>query len=305
MDHKYISVNEYLKDRYGEKVYKLSIDAGMTCPNRDGTIGTGGCIFCSKGGSGDFTFGDDKRYSCSADDIVRQLEKAKSLIVKKSGCRKYIAYFQAFSNTYASTEYLRKVFYAAIEQPEVVILSIATRCDCISDEVLMLLKELNEIKPVWVEMGLQSVHAATLSYIKCGYTYEQYAKSVYRLNEAGIDVIAHLILGLPGETESMMLDSVDRTCSLPIQGIKLQLLHVLKGTELADIYEKEPFHIMSMEEYCSLVVKCIEHIPSDIIVHRMTGDGPRRLLIEPKWSTDKKRVLNTLKHMLKEEIPQI
>lgn len=301
MDHKYISVNEYLKNRYGEKVYKLSIDAGMTCPNRDGTIGTEGCIFCSKGGSGDFTFGNDKRYSCTAEDIVCQLNKAKTLISKKTGCSKYIAYFQPFSNTYAPVNYLRRVFHAAIEQPEVVILSIATRCDCISDEVLSLLKELNKIKPVWVEMGLQSVHASTLTYIECGYTYEQFEDCVYRLNNAGIDVIAHLILGLPGETENMMLESVDRVCSLPIKGIKLQLLHVLKDTKLAEIYKAEPFHIMSMDEYCTLVIKCVEHIPYGMIIHRMTGDGPRRLLIEPGWSTDKKRVLNTLKHMLNEK----
>ena len=301
MSHKYTSVNEYLKNKYGEKIYKLSIDAGMTCPNRDGRLGTGGCIFCSEGGSGDFAFGKDERYSCTAQDIVRQLSDAKSLIEAKSDCHKFIAYFQAFTNTYAPVDYLREVFYAAAEQPDIEILSIATRCDCLSDEVINLLAGLNEIKPVWIEMGLQSVYPSTLSYIKCGYTYGQFEESTYRLKEAGIDVIAHLILGLPCETEDMMLKSVDRVCSLPIQGIKLQLLHVLKGTELAKIYENEPFHIMSMDEYCSLIVKCIDRIPSDIIIHRMTGDGPRRLLIEPKWSTDKKRVLNTLKHMLQSE----
>ncbi len=290
----YTSINDHLKNKYGEKVYKLSIDAGMSCPNRDGRLGTGGCIFCSEGGSGDFAFGKKERYSCSAEDIVSQLEQAKELIAGKTDCHKFIAYFQAFTNTYAQVDYLRKVFYAAIEQPDIEILSIATRCDCISDEVLELLKELNRIKPVWVEMGLQSVHPKMLEYIKCGYTYEQFADSTYRLNEAGIDVIAHLILGLPGEDHNMMIASVDRVCTLPIRGIKLQLLHVLKNTELADIYEKNPFHIMSMEEYCTLVAECVKHIPEDIIIHRLTGDGPRRLLIEPKWSTDKKRVLNML-----------
>jgi hypothetical protein len=289
-----MSINQYLKSIYGEKIYKLSIDAGMTCPNRDGKLGTGGCIFCSEGGSGDFAIGKKERYSCSAEDIVSQLGRAKELIAEKADCHKFIAYFQAFTNTYAPVDYLRKVFYAAIEQPDIEILSIATRCDCISEEVLELLKELNRIKPVWVEMGLQSVHPETLEYIKCGYTYEQFKESTYRLSEAGIDVIAHLILGLPGEDHDMMLGSVDTVCSLPIRGIKLQLLHVLKNTELADIYEENPFHIMSMEEYCSLVGDCIKHIPEDIIIHRLTGDGPRRLLIEPKWSTDKKRVLNML-----------
>ena len=296
----HISVSEYLKEKYGEKVYKLSIDAGMTCPNRDGTLGTGGCIFCSGGGSGDFTFGNGKKFSCTSEDIISQLDKARSLISAKSDCRKFIAYFQAFSNTYAPIEYLRKVFYAAIEQPDIVGLSVATRCDCIPDETLLLLKELNSIKPVWVEMGVQSVHPATLEAMKCGYTYEQFEDSVYRLSEADIDVIGHLILGLPGETHEMMIASVDKVCSLPIGGIKLQLLHVLEGTELAKMYEEKPFHIMSMEEYCSLVVECLKHIPKEIVIHRLTGDGPRRLLIEPKWSIDKKRVLNTLKKMNKD-----
>ena len=302
MTDKHISVSEYLKEKYGEKVYKISIDAGMTCPNRDGTLGTGGCIFCSEGGSGDFAFGNGKKYSYTQEDIIGQLNSARSLISAKSDCRKFIAYFQAFSNTYAPVEYLRKVFFAAIEQPDIVGLSVATRCDCISEEVLSLLKELNSIKPVWVEMGMQSVHAQTLEAIKCGYTYEQFEDSVYRLSEAGINVIAHLILGLPGETHEMMIASVDKVCSLPIRGIKLQLLHVLKGTELAGKYEEEPFHIMSMEEYCSLVTECLNHIPKDIVIHRLTGDGPRRLLIEPKWSTDKKRVLNTLKKMQNKDL---
>ncbi len=298
MSMKYKSVNDHLKSIYGEKVYKLSIDAGMTCPNRDGTLGTEGCIFCSKGGSGDFTFGSGELYSCTAEDIKEQLRKAKGLIGKKTGCSKFIAYFQAFSNTYAPIDYLRKVFHAAIEEPDVVILSIATRCDCIGDDVLELLAELNEIKPVWVEMGLQSVHPETLSYIRCGYTYDRFREAVFRLHNAGIEVIAHLILGLPGESEEMMLESLDEVQKLPIQGIKLQMLHVLKGTELAGIYEEDPFPVMSMEEYCALVIKCLKRIRPDIIVHRITGDGPRRLLIEPEWSTDKKRILNIIKNSI-------
>ena len=297
---KHIFVNEYLRSIYGEKVYKLAIDAGMTCPNRDGTKGYGGCIFCSEGGSGDFTFGTGERYSCNGHDITAQIEKAKTLVAAKSDCRRFIAYFQAFTNTYAPIGYLREVFMAAARHPDIVILSIATRCDCISEEVLELLCELNSIKPVWVEMGLQSVHSRTLELIGCKYTYEEFEDSAYRLNEAGIDVIAHMILGLPGEDHSMMTESVDKVCRLPIKGIKLQLLHVLKGTGLERLYQNSPFHIMSMEEYCGLVVSLIQRIPPDIVIHRITGDGARYCLTEPMWSTDKKRVLNTINRMMKE-----
>lgn len=291
-------INEHLQNIYGEKVYKLSLDAGMTCPNRDGTKGVGGCIFCSEGGSGDFTFGDKELYSYTAQDIHDQIERAKSLISQKSDCHKFIAYFQAFSNTYAPIEYLREVFLAAANHPDIVTVSIATRCDCISQEVIELLREVNRIKPVWVEMGLQSVHPRTLDFINCKYTYEEFVESTDRLSAAGIDVIAHLILGLPGEDHKMMEESVDKACALPIKGIKLQLLHVLTGTRLEQIYTNDPFHIMSMDEYCELVVSLIRRIPEEIIIHRVTGDGPRNLLIEPKWSTDKKRVLNTINNML-------
>ncbi len=294
-------INEYLQNSYGEKVYKLALDAGMTCPNRDGTKGVGGCIFCSGGGSGDFTFGDKEPYSYNAQDIHDQIELAKSLISQKSDCHKFIAYFQAFSNTYAPIEYLREVFLAAANHPDIVIVSIATRCDCISWEVIELLSEMNRIKPVWVEMGLQSVHPQTLEFINCKYTYEEFEDSVRRISAVGIDVIAHLILGLPGEDHRTMEESVDKVCALPIKGIKLQLLHVLRGTRLEQMYINDPFHIMSMEEYCKLVVSLIRRIPEEIVIHRVTGDGPRKLLIEPKWSTDKKRVLNTINKMLKEE----
>ncbi len=300
MTKRHIFVNDYLQDKYGEKVYKISINAGMTCPNRDGTLGTGGCIFCSEGGSGDFTFGKDEPYSCTADDIAGQIERAKALISQKTDCRKYIAYFQPFSNTYAPVGYLREVYYAAAACPDIVGISVATRCDCISGEVLELLKELNAVKPVWVEMGLQTVHSSTLELLNCKYTYEKFKDAVLRLSNAGIDVIAHLILGLPGENHAMMCESVDKVCSLPIQGIKLQLLHILKGTELARMYSDDPFHIMSMEEYCLLVATLIKRIPPDIVIHRVTGDGARRLLIEPAWSTDKKRVLNMINKMLEE-----
>ena len=294
-------INEYLQNLYGEKVYKLALDVGMTCPNRDGTKGVGGCIFCSEGGSGDFTFGDKELYSYTAQDIHHQIERAKSLLCKKSDCHKFIAYFQAFTNTYAPIEYLRELYFAAANHSDIVTVSIATRCDCISQEVIELLREVNRIKPVWVEMGLQSAHPQTLEFINCKYTYEEFTKSTGRLSAAGIDVIAHLILGLPGENHRMMEESVDKVCALPIKGLKLQLLHILKGTRLEEVYKENPFHIMSMDEYCELVVSLIRRIPEGIVIHRITGDGARRLLIEPKWSTDKKRVLNTINRLLKEK----
>ena len=299
MPHTYTSVNEYLQHRFGEKIYKLSLNAGMTCPNRDGSLGSGGCFFCSEGGSGDFACGPALSLSCSAKDIVSQIEEAKKLVKKKTKGGRYIAYFQAFTNTYAPVDYLKEVFFAAINHPDIAILSIATRCDCLDENVISLLKELNSIKPVWVEMGMQSCHDETLKAMNCCYTFEQFAKSTYLLSENGIDVIAHVILGLPGESRQMMLESVLAACSLPISGIKLQLLHILKNTKLARMYEEEPFHIMSMEEYCDLIVECIDMIPENIIVHRLTGDGPRKLLIAPMWSTDKKKVLNTLNKLIR------
>lgn len=291
MSNHYTSVNEYLIEQFGEKVYKLSLNAGLTCPNRDGTIGTGGCIFCSEGGSGDFAMANGS--------IYQQIEDAKTLISSKTNCRKFIAYFQAFTNTYGPIEYLRNIFTEAINHPDIVVLSIATRCDCISNEVLELLMELNQIKPVWIEMGLQSIHPQTLELIKCGYTFDQFKKTTSQLSDVGIDVIAHIILGLPGETQSMMLNSIKEVCNLPIKGIKLSLLHVLKNTELADMYASSPWPMMSLEEYCHLVVACIDIIPDDIVVHRITGDGPRKLLIAPTWSTDKKRILNTINQLLR------
>lgn len=290
MSHGYTSVNKYLSEKFGEKVYKLSLNAGLTCPNRDGTLSTGGCIFCSEGGSGDF--------AVSGTDIYQQIEDAKKLISAKTNCRKFIAYFQAYTNTYGPIDYLRKIFTEAINHPDIVVLSIATRCDCIDENVLDLLIELNKIKPVWIEMGLQSIHPQTLELIRCGYTFDQFKKTTSLLSDAGIDVIAHIILGLPSETKSMMIDSVSQVCQLPIKGIKISLLHVLKNTVLADMYHANPWPMMTLDEYCLLVVECLKVIPSHVIVHRITGDGPRNLLIEPKWSTDKKRILNTINHLL-------
>lgn len=291
----YTSLNKYLRQTYGEKLYKISLNAGMSCPNRDGTLGTTGCIFCSEGGSGDFAA------SCNEINITEQIEKAKALISAKTNVSKYIAYFQAFTNTYAPVEYLRKIFYEAINHPDVAILSIGTRCDCLSEEVIDLLKELNSIKPVWIEMGMQSVHNDTLKRMNCCYTYEQFEKAVYSLNEANIEIIGHLILGLPGETKEMMLESVRMLCSLPINGIKLQLLHVLKNTPLEKMYIDNPFPMFELEEYCEMIARCLEIIPSNIVVHRITGDGPKKILVAPLWSADKKKVLNTIKMYVTDE----
>lgn len=286
-DKRYYSLNYYLKETFGEKVYRLSLDGGMTCPNRDGLLSTKGCAFCSAGGSGDFA-------ASKLLSITDQLEDAKKRIEKKTGCTRYIAYFQAYTNTYAPVSRLRALFTEALSHPQVCALSIGTRSDCLPEDVLDLLSELNEKKPVWVELGLQTIHNETLKRLNTHTTVEQFDDAVKRLTARGIPVTAHLILGLPGETKEMMLASVDHLAHSPISGIKLQLLHILKGTELAKQYENAPFPLFSMEEYCDLIVDCIERLPEDIVIHRITGDGPRTLLLAPLWSTDKKRVLNTI-----------
>lgn len=290
----YRSINDEMKDLYGKKVYRVSLDGGMTCPNRDGKIDTRGCIFCSQGGSGDFA--SNRNLS-----ITEQIEQGKRLIAKKvPNCDAFIAYFQAYTNTYADVGYLRKIFTEAINHPQVVILSIATRPDCLPDEVVDLLRELSQIKPVWVELGLQTIHEKSAEFIRRGYPLSVYDDAVLRLNEAGIKVITHVILGLPGENVDDMLSTVSYVCNGSSSGIKLQLLHVLKGTDLADYYEKTHFHIMSLEEYVDLVAECLKIIPKDMVVHRLTGDGPKELLIVPKWSADKKRVINAINKRLRE-----
>lgn len=292
-DKPYYSLDYYLKHTFGEKVYRLSLNGGMTCPNRDGTLDTRGCIFCSAGGSGDFA-------AAPTLSVTEQITQAKERVAAKSGCRKYIAYFQAYTNTYAPVSYLRKIFTEALSHSDIVALSIATRCDCLSNEILDMLEALNRRKPVWVELGLQTIHETTLTRIRSGFTLSQYEKAVLALHARGITIITHLILGLPGETKDMMRASVSHVAKLPIQGVKLQLLHVLKGTDLGTIYEKEPFPLFSLEEYCDFVADCITLLPPDIVIHRLTGDGPRSLLLAPLWSTDKKRVLNTIWKNLRE-----
>ncbi len=291
-DKRYYSLNYYLKRTYGEKVYRLSLNGGMTCPNRDGTIDSRGCIFCSAGGSGDFA-------ASPAQSVTLQLAAAREQIRSKTDCSRFIAYFQAYTNTYADISYLRNLYMEAVKAPEVAALSIATRCDCLGEDVLSLLCEINQIKPVWVELGLQTIHPATSRFIRSGFTYSCFLDTVQRLQDANLSTVVHLILGLPGETEAMMLESVDAVATLPVSGIKLQLLHILEGTDLAAYYRKHPFPVFSFDEYCNFLPKCLERLPEQMIIHRITGDGPRNLLIAPLWSTDKKRVLNQINRNMK------
>lgn len=282
----YYSLNEYLKNTFGEKVYKISLNGGMTCPNRDGTLDSRGCIFCSRGGSGEFA-------SNALLDIKSQIEQAKQRIKAKTDCRKFIAYFQPFTNTYASVEYLEDIFMQAIEGDEIVALSVATRPDCLCDEVLALLDRLNRIKPVWVELGLQTIHKQTSDYIRRGYELDVYDTAVRNLHKIGINVITHIILGLPNESKEMMLDTVkyvgERT-----DGVKLQLLHILKDTDLLDDYNACKFKALSLEEYIDILCDCIEVLPKNVVIHRITGDGDKKLLVAPMWSANKKNVLNTI-----------
>lgn len=289
----YLSFNKYLKDKFGQKVYKISLDGGFTCPNRDGKAGTRGCIFCSKGGSGDFA--ESREMS-----ITEQIESGKKKVEKKIKSGKYIAYFQAFTNTYAPVEILRQKYEEAINHPDIVALSIATRPDCLGDDVLRLLDEMNKIKPVFVELGLQTIHQKSAKYIRRGYDLSVYDKAVRDLKEIGVNVVVHVILGLPNESENDMLETVKYVCESGANGIKLQLLHVIDGTDLANDYEKGLFKTLEFDEYVNLIVKCVKIIPKDIVIHRLTGDGAKKDLIAPLWSADKKRVLNAINKALRE-----
>lgn len=291
-DKRYYSVDYYLKNTFGEKVYRLSLNGGMTCPNRDGTLGTRGCIFCSAAGSGDFA-------QNAQESIQKQLNDAKVQIRSKRNCNKFIAYFQAYTNTYAPVAYLRTIFTEAIQDPDVVILSIATRPDCLSNEVLDLLNELNQIKPVWIELGLQTIHPETSHFIRSGFTLECFHDAVKRLTALSIPIIVHVILGLPGETRKQMLETVSYVGALRVFGIKLQLLHVLSDTDLGTLYRKQPFHLFTQEEYCQLIIDCLAILPPEITIHRLTGDGPKDLLIGPLWSSAKRSVLNQIHKELK------
>lgn len=290
------TVSTYLRKIYGCKVYRIALSAEVTCPNRDGTCGTRGCIFCSAGGSGEFSADRTK-------PVPDQIRDAKARVAAKVKGGKYIAYFQSFTNTYAPVPYLRKIFYEAIEPDDVVILSVATRPDCLSADVLDLLSEINQIKPVWIELGLQTIHERTASYIRRGYPLSVYDDAVRHLTSAGITVITHVILGLPGETEEDMAATVRHVAASGAKGIKLQLLQVLKNTDLAEDYYKGRVPVMSMNAYMDLLRKLLPLIPDDVIVHRLTGDGPKSLLIAPLWCGDKKRVLSELNKVLKEINP--
>ena len=290
----YHSLDYELKKQFGQKVYKLSLNGGMTCPGRDGTLGSGPCIFCSAGGSGDFA-------APVMDSVHEQFEAAKLQVQRKMSVHgSYIAYFQIYTNTYAPLSHLRSIFTDAIRHPDIAALSVATRPDCLGPEVVDLLRELNSIKPVWVELGLQTIHESTARFIRRGYPLPVFESALLRLKEAGITVIVHIILGLPGETREMMLETVRYLAKGVVEGIKLQLLHILNGTDLARIYRDTPFPVLSMEEYLDLVIDCVELLPPDMTIHRITGDGPKKLLVSPLWSGNKRLVLNSLHRRFKE-----
>ena len=312
-------LSQALKEAYGEKVYRLSLSSGCTCPNRDGTLGTGGCTFCSEGGSGEF--------AAEPVPLKEQLEQAKARIQEKTNAEKFIAYFQSFTNTYGDPKRLRKLYTGAILREEVAVLSLGTRPDCLPEEILEMLRELNEIKPVWVELGLQTIHERTAKRIHRGYPLQVFEESFRKLKVAGLTVIVHVIFGLPGETKEDMLATVKYLAGLfkeygygkadsagpgatavspgssaaPPQcfdGVKLQMLQILKGTEMAEEYLREPFPLFSLEEYTELVKESVRLLPADLVLHRMTGDGPKRLLIAPLWCADKKRTLNYMNRVL-------
>lgn len=292
-ERRYCSLDYELKKTYGEKVYKIALNGGMTCPNRDGRCGTGGCIFCSAKGSGDFA-------GPSSLPIEEQIARGKEALSARRPVRSYITYFQAFTNTYAPVDYLEDIFTRAISDPDVKVLSIATRPDCLGEDVISLLKRLNAVKPVWVELGLQTIHPRSAQYIRRGYPLEVFDKAVNDLRRAGIKVIVHIILFLPGESEEMMLETIDWLNKKDIQGIKLQLLHILRGTDLASDYEKAPFYTPDMDAYIRLLGRCIARLRPDITIHRLTGDGPKELLIAPLWTGAKRTVLNRIHQYLKE-----
>ena len=295
-DKPYHSLDYELKRQFGQKIYKVSLDGGMSCPNRDGTVGTGGCTFCSQGGSGEFVV-----RRTGYPDVWEQIEQAKTRVHRKiSGEGKYIAYFQSYTNTYAPVDYLRTLFERAITHPDIVALSVGTRPDCLGDEVVALLKELNGQKPVWVELGLQTIHEKTAERIHRGYRLEVFEDAYRRLKEAGLTVVVHVILGLPGETKKEMLETVDYLGKISVDGIKLQLLHILKGSQMAAEYEKNPFSLMELEEYLDLILTCVARLPQSMVIHRLSGDGAKALLIGPAWSANKKLVLNRMMQKFRE-----
>jgi len=287
----YKSLNQHLKERFGTKVYKIALSSGCTCPNRDGTVGVGGCIFCADTGSGDFA-------QSATLPIKEQIKLAKEKVAAKNKGGKYIAYFQSFTNTYGSVEFLEPKFLEAMQDEEVVAISIATRPDCLQEDILRMLTRLNAIKPVWVELGLQTIHPRTAEYIRRGYPLAVYDKAVKDLHAIGVEVITHVIIGLPDETKEEMLSTVQYVVESKAEGIKLQLLHVIEGTDLAEEYAAGKFNTLTMEEYLQIIKACVDLIPDTMVIHRLTGDGNKRTLIAPEWSADKKKVLNALNQVL-------
>ena len=281
-------LSEYLQATYGEKVYKLSLSAGCSCPNRDGTLGVGGCVFCSEGGSGDF--------AAQTAPIAEQIAEARARIARKTDAKKFIAYYQSFTNTYGPVERLEALYQQTIARPEIVALSLGTRPDCLGPAVMEMLARLNGIKPVWIELGLQTAHDATAARLNRGYNLDTFTDAYSRLKKAGLTVIVHLIFGLPGESREDMLDTVRFVAALapPVDGVKLQMLHVLKGTALGAQYEARPFPLLTLEEYADLIAQSVRLLPESTVLHRLTGDAPGPLLLAPEWTRNKKRVLNTI-----------
>lgn len=293
-EKRYHSMDYDLKTVYGEKVYKITLNGGMTCPNRDGTLGFNGCIFCSAKGSGDFAG------SCGL-SVAQQIAAGKKELAEKRPVHSFIAYFQAFTNTYAPVSRLEALYTEALKDPDVKILSIATRPDCLGPSVLTLLERINRTRPVWVELGLQTIHPDTATFIRRGYELPVFEQAVQNLRAIGITVIVHTILYLPGETQEQMLETLEYLNHMDIQGIKLQLLHILRDTDLAVIYENQPFHVPDMAEYIQFLGTCISRLNPQIAIHRLTGDGPKELLAAPMWTQNKRTVLNALQHYLKEQ----
>lgn len=298
-----LTLSDYLKQQYGQKIYKISLSSGCTCPNRDGTLGMGGCTFCSAGGSGEFAqpVADEQAIDWEIEQAIH-LVKAKLPKGQSSEDRKFIAYFQSYTNTYGDAERLTRLYRKVISRPDIVALSLGTRPDCIGETQLRMLSELNRIKPVWVELGLQTIHNATAERIHRGYPTEEFKTCYDRLKSMGMTVIVHVILGLPGESREDMLDTICYLANLQpsVDGIKLQMLNILEGSVLGEEYKQKPFAQMTMEEYCELVVQCLQILPENVVIHRMTGDGPRKLLLSPGWVTDKKRVLNMLRKKIRD-----
>lgn len=292
-DKRYHTLNHHLRSKFGSKVFKIPLNAGFTCPNRDGKLGRAGCLYCSAQGSGDFA-GDPHR------GIKEQFVQVKDILHRKWDQGKYIAYFQAFTNTYAPVETLERVYETALNESDVVGIAIATRPDCLPDDVLELLNQLNRRTYLWVELGLQTTHARTAASLNLGYGTDIFYEAVRKLTSAGIEVVAHIILGLPGEDRADMLASARWIAALPLQGVKIHMLHIMKNTGMAKVFRNEPFPLLSQEEYVDLVVDVLELLPPSMVIHRLTGDSPRDLLIEPQWTLKKWEVLNSIDHRLEE-----